>query len=80
MSKNKDIDINVGRKSDSFESLKDMCIKKSEELKCQIEIPIGSSVKVTFWTNDIPELICVGCLSNNNGEVNCELNFEQSTL
>ena len=75
------INVICGKNTDSFESLKAMCVEKSKELKSQIEIPIESSVEIAFWTDGIPELICNGDFRRNeNGEVVYELDFSQTTL
>ncbi|MBQ8888772.1 MAG: hypothetical protein IJY59_04715 [Bacteroidaceae bacterium] len=75
-----ELTIKCGKVSDNFETLKSMCIGKSEELKKQLDLS-NQSVTVAFWTEDFPELICVGNFKKDEkGETIYDLDFSQSTL
>lgn len=58
----KELSVKCGKTSDSFDNLMSICKKKSDELKCQLNVSTLSTVTVTFWTEDFPELIGVGIL------------------
>ena len=67
--------------SDDFEYLKSLCYKKSEEKKDEIQKSTLSCVEISFWTEDIPELICIGKFwRNKEDKIIYELDFSQSTL
>lgn len=72
--------IHCGNAEDSFEKLKSLC--ESEAEKICMEIAIGAEpVEIPFWTEDFPELICVGKFSKGeDGHVKYELDFTESTL
>lgn len=70
-----------GRDSDSMEKLETLCKEKAEELKNKIDFSDGNTVDVSFWTEGMPELICVGHFEQNKlGEITFELDFSESTL
>lgn len=71
--------VEIGSVSDSMEKLTKLCHEKAEQLtKTMI---IENDVMVTFWTEDIPELICIATFSKNtNGNITYNLDFSQSTL
>ena len=81
MSNQKEITIHCGKKRNSFEVLKSLCEKHSNELKHQIDIPDQSPITVIFLTEDFPELICIGTFEkNSSGEVVYKLDYSQTTL
>lgn len=73
--------INVGKVSDSFDTLKRLCKEKADALVKSFSDQEVEDVVVTFWTEDFPELICVAQFSKNeNKEVVYNLDFSQTTL
>ena len=79
--KQEELSIKCGKVSDNFEDLKSICKKRSEDLKSQLNIPSQSTVTVTFWTEDFPELIGVGYFKKNEKEeIIYELDFSETTL
>lgn len=76
-----ELSVKCGKTSDSFEYLKSICMKKSEELKTKVEISNQLATTIAFWTEDIPELICVARFKKDDkGNVVYELDFSESTL
>ncbi len=72
--------IHCGNAEDSFEKLKGLCESEAEKICSEIEIGT-EPVEIPFWTEDFPELICVGIFSKGeNGCVKYELDFSESTL
>ena len=51
--------INVGKVSDSFDTLKRLCEEKADALVESFSDQEVEDVVVTFWTEGFPELICV---------------------
>ena len=73
--------INVGKVSDSFDTLKRLCKEKADALVKSFSDKEVEDVVVTFWTEGFPELICVAQFSKNeNKEVVYNLDFSQTTL
>ena len=73
--------INVGKGSDSFDTLKRLCKEKADALVESFSDQEVEDVVVTFWTEGFPELICVAQFSKNeNKEVVYNLDFSQTTL
>ncbi len=71
--------IKVGKVSDSMETLKKLCNVKAEQMAKSMNIT--NKMEVTFWTGDIPELICVGKFKKDaDGKVTYNLDFSQATL
>ncbi len=79
--KNESISIHCGETTDSFEKLQILCKEEAEKLLETIDVPNQTIISVSFWTSDIPELICVGNFSRNASDsIGYELDFSQSTL
>lgn len=77
----KELSISIGKKNDSFETLKTMCNDKSIELMESVELNNGEEMEVTFWTADIPELIGKSkIVKNDAGILSFTLNFSSTTL
>lgn len=75
------LQINVGSIYDSYDLLKSLCDDKSNELVNSIELNVGEKLEVVFWTDDIPELICVSKFTKDTfGMISYQLDFSQSTL
>ena len=75
-----DISIKCGKTTDSFEKLQMLCKEEAEKLLETIEIS-NQTISVSFWTSDIPELICVGNFSRETSDlIRYELDFSQPTL
>lgn len=69
--------VKVGKVSDSMEQLTKLCNEKA----AQMAATMAEESEVTFWTADIPELICVAKFcKKDDGSIRYELDFEQSTL
>ena len=80
MESNQELTVHCGYADDSFEKLKSLCESEAEKICSRIEIG-GEPVEIAFWTEDFPELICVGVFSKGeNGLVKYELDFSESTL
>lgn len=77
----KNISIKCGKTTTSFEELKIVCKEEAEKLSKTIEVSENEIISVPFWTSDFPELICVGKFNRNeNGLIDFELDFSESTL
>lgn len=75
------IHIGIGSVDDSFESLKTMCNDKSIELMKSLDLNVGETMKVVFWTEDIPELIGISQFTKDkNGMVSFNLDFSERTV
>lgn len=72
--------IRCGNAGDSFESLKKLCEEEAKKLSETLEMAHGCVKEITFWTSDIPELICVGTFTKSDNCVIYELDYSQSTL
>jgi len=73
--------IKCGKTTDNFEKLQMLCKEEAEKLSTTIEIPNQSTISVSFWTFDFPELICVGKFSKSESDsIIYELDFSESTL
>lgn len=76
-----ELTIHCGKTTNSFEELKFICEQHSNELKHQLNVPAHEKIIVTFWTEDFPELICVGTFERNGlEEIIFTLDFSESTL
>jgi len=70
-----------GQDSDSMEKLEALCREKAELLINKIDFADRNTIDVDFWTEGMPELICVVHFQQNKlGEVTFELDFSESTL
>ena len=71
--------VSVGKLSDSMEKLEQLCEEKAEQMAKTMNIV--NDEDVSFWTSDIPELICICKFSKgDDGKVAYNLDFSQSTL
>lgn len=69
--------VTVGKVSDSMEKLEKLCKKKAEKMVKTMT----ADAEVSFWTADIPELICIAKFcKGGDGNYNYTLDFSQSTL
>lgn len=76
-----ELQVNCGKTTDSFDDLKKLCNKKAEELLKTMEFHGQDTISVSFWTENFPELICVGKFYKDEGGTICyELDFSESTL
>lgn len=77
-----EVRVHCGCSTDEFDELEALCEKEAQKLSTTIAFPEGSSkVEVSFWTEDVPELICVGTFSKKrDGSVSYRLDFSESTL
>lgn len=79
--KQEEIKVRCGKESDSLETLMELCNNKAEELKKTIDLQEQDEVTVSFWTEDFPELICVGTFRKiESGEIVYDLDDSESTL
>lgn len=79
-SNNQRFSVKCGKTTDDFEYLKMLCKKEAEKLSTTIAFS-QSTISVPFWTEDIPELICVGNFyRNTEGVIEFDLDFSQTTL
>ena len=73
--------IEVGNVSDNIETLEKLCNEKAEQMAKTMTVNDGETQEITFWTGDLPELICVGkFVKGSDGKTTYELDFSQSTL
>ena len=71
--------VTVGKVSDSMEKLTKLCNEKATKIAKTMRIE--NDIEISFWTADIPELICVAKFSKAAGNnVTFSLDFSQSTL
>ena len=81
ISNKQELTIHCGKTTNSFEELKALCEQHANELKLQLNISAHEKTIVTFWTEDFPELICIGTLEkDDSGETIFILDFSESTL
>lgn len=73
-----DLSVHCGNTDDCFDKLKSLCKSEAEKLRLTIEIGSDSIIEIPFWTEDFPELICVGKFSKDeNGGVKYKLDFSE---
>lgn len=78
---NQQLSVACGKTTDTFETLKTLCEEKAKDLSRSIDFSLQSTVEVPFWTENFPELICVGKFTKDeNGKISYKLDFSQSTL
>lgn len=69
--------VTVGKVSDSMEKLENLCKEKAERMVKKMT----EETEVSFWTADIPELICIAKFCKGvDGGFYYSLDFSQSTL
>lgn len=73
--------VSIGKTTDSFENLQILSQKEAEKIAKTLEIKEGEKLSFGFWTSDFPELICEAVFAKNEeGNIEFELDFEQTTL
>ena len=73
--------VSIGKTTDTFEDLQILSQKEAEKISKTIAIKEGEKLSFGFWTSDFPELICEATFAKNEeGKIEFELDFEQSTL
>ncbi|WP_295232861.1 hypothetical protein [uncultured Chryseobacterium sp.] len=73
--------VSIGKTTDSIEDLQILSQKEAEKIAKTLEIKEGKKLTFGFWTSNFPELICEAVFSKNKeGNIEFELDFEQSTL
>ena len=71
--------IKCGKVRDGFDALTTLCEKEAQKL--QLDIQANTTVEVSFWTKDFPELIGVGRFtSDENRNITFVLDYSESTL
>lgn len=81
MRTNSELEIYCGNVDDNFDTLKKVCEAEASKLSVSLSVKSGEILEIPFWTDDIPELICVGkFFLSDNGCVKYDLDFSQSTL
>lgn len=81
ISNKQELTIHCGKTTNSFEELKALSEQHANELKLQLNIAAHEKATVTFWTEDFPELICIGTFEkDDSGETIFILDFSESTL
>ncbi len=71
----------IGNVWNSLKDLNIMCNDKANEVIKYVELRDGEELEVVFWTEDIPELICIAKISKNEfGLPVYTLDYSQSTL
>lgn len=79
----KEIQIECGKVSDDFDTLKDICKNEADKLVSTIQLSDeNDKAKASFWTSDcFPELIGVAVFTKgSDGSITYELDFSESTL
>lgn len=80
MKSDQEIAVHCGNTNDSFERIKRLCEIEAEKICLKIDV-MSKPLEIPFWTEDIPELICVGKFyKGENGVVRYDLDFSESTL
>lgn len=73
--------IKCGKVRDGFDALTTLCEKEAQKLCTQLDIRPNTTVEVSFWTKDFPELIGVGRFTaNENGNITFVLDYSETTL
>ena len=73
--------IKCGKVRDGFDALTSLCEKEAQKLCTQLDIQPNTTVEVSFWTKDFPELIGVGRFTaNENGNITFVLDYSETTL
>ena len=73
--------VKCGKTTDSIETLTKLCNEEAAKLAATLEVPAQSVEEVAFWTEDNPELICIGKFSKDaSGALVYRLDFSSSTL
>lgn len=77
----KTMSFRIGNVWNSLKDLNIMCNDKANEIIKYVELDDGEELEVVFWTEDIPELICIAKISKNEfGLPMYTLDYSQSTL
>ena len=75
------MNIKIGKISDSFEELERLCRYESDRLVTEFSNQGMENIEVVFWTDGMPELICVAKFSKGkDNKLVYELDFSQTTL
>ena len=70
-----------GKVRDGFDALTSLCEKEAQKLCTQLDIQPNTTVEVSFWTKDFPELIGVGKFTaDENRNITFVLDYSESTL
>ena len=73
--------VHCGSVNDDYGQLQARCHSEAEKLAPRLAAEAGNEWNVPFWTEDVPELICVGSVRRTDGgTVMFELDFSQGTL
>ena len=73
--------VSCGSIKDDLQQLKALCESEADKLVNNLSNEDASEWKIPFWTEDFPELICVGTFKKDtDGTIKYKLDFEQSTL
>ena len=83
--------IKCGKVRDGFDALTtlcekeaqntSLCEKEAQKLCTQLDIQPNTTVEVSFWTKDFPELIGVGKFTaDENRNITFVLDYSESTL
>lgn len=73
--------IHCGSANDDYEHLKALCHAEAEKLAAELAAETADAWEVPFWTEGLPELICVGTFwRTSDGTIAFELDFSQGTL
>lgn len=73
--------IKCGKVRDGFDALTTLCEKEAQKLCAQLDIQPNTTVEVSFWTKDFPELIGVGKFTaDENRNITFVLDYSETTL
>ena len=73
--------IKCGKVKDGFDVLTTLCEKEAQKLCSQLDLQANTTVEVSFWTKDSPELIGVGKFTaDEKGNITFVLDYSETTL
>ncbi len=77
----KDRTVTCGSANDDFTRLQALCRTEADTLATALAREAADEWEIPFWTNDVPELICVGTFRRQaDGTVGYTLDFGVTTL
>lgn len=73
--------IKCGKVKDGFDALTTLCEKEAQKLCSQLNIQANTTIEVSFWTKDFPELIGVGKFTaDEKKNITFVLDYSETTL
>lgn len=73
--------IKCGKVADGLDTLIILCEKEAQKLCSQLNIQANTTVEISFWTKDIPELIGIGRFTaDEKRNITFVLDYSETTL